>query len=376
MVGATKRRRMSLLASRRVDGFTVSLTSNASQAFLLTAREDGNFLEAYDERLAQVWSKRLESGAVALLVADRVLWVLDAEGAWACGDGGQCNARVQVSPPDGMRLSAFTRLNDGFVFACDHANAAKMQPAVLKRVNDDGTTRWSATLPTRKIEHKDVATLQGDTGSRSMRAWTPRSWVATSPILTVSGDAVLACFSERHQTDLGLGYAVGLSDGTLRFTTESGPISQVAPLGDGAFLIGYQGYGAIETLRYEPDGRVLDRWPSHGHYVMDGGVRVLETENVVPSRTHLVRLLPGGAVQKGESVDGYHTSRPVLGADGAIYFFHRGEILAARELSVTERLVLEAPDNNFLPAAMAGDDRGFFVNYRRGAESILVRIEV
>jgi hypothetical protein len=178
---------------------------------------------------------------------------------------------------------------------------------------------------------------------------------------------------------IGFGYAVSLTDGALRFTTRTGPLSEVAAIGGGAFLVGYQGYGAFETLRYDRDGRVAERWASHGYYLVGDGVRVIELENTRPSRMHLVRLLPGGAVAKGEWLDGYYTSRPLLGADGTAYFFRKGAVFAARDLSIDERLVLTAPDHGLFSTAIAGGERGFYLAYTPGggrAGATLVRIDL
>lgn len=50
-------------------------------------------------------------------------------------------------------------------------------------------------------------------------------------------------------------------------------------------------------------------WPSHGYYVVRGDdVRVIEMENQLPSKMHLVRLQNDGAVLKRAWLDGYYTS--------------------------------------------------------------------
>ncbi len=369
---------MTFITSRRLEKCPVDLTTIANNVILLTSREDASFLEAYDARLTPVWSKRLDSTAIALRPIDGILWVLDSEGASACGDGGPSLAGITALPRKGMRVSAFGPVDDGFVFACEHDAQTAMGPPILKRVNYDGTTRWSTRLPIGTVEYKGVVQFGANTGwkPQTKSAWIPRTWVSNSPTLAVSGDAVLACFSEMPESGIGCGYVVGLADGALRFTTERGPISEVAPLGKGAFLVGYQGYGTFETLRYEGDGRVLDRWPSHGLYVIGDGVRVVELENTKPSRMHLVRLLPGGAVKQGAWLNGYYTSRPLLGADGTVYFFRNGEVLAARELSIKQRLALTALDDVSFSTAIAGDEQGFYFAYQGAgtAGSTLVRI--
>jgi hypothetical protein len=372
---------MKLVASRQLDRYPADLTTVDDKVVVLTSRDEATFLEAYDAHLVPVWSKRLEADAVALLAVDRTPRVLDSEGAWTCGDGGHCLARVRVSPREGMRLSAFGPVENGFVFAWQHDIRTPMRPPILERVNSDGTILWSVTLPVGSVSYEGVVQLSPDEGWKPspMDPWIPHTWFSTSQTLPVSGDAVLVCFSDMPSSGIGFGYVVSLTDGALRFTTQKGPISEVAPIGEGAFLVGYQGYGAFETLHYDRDGRVPERWASHGYYLVGDGIRVIEMENRLPSKMHLVRLLPGGTVTKGEWLDGYHTSRPLLGADGTAYFFRKGAVMAARDLSIDEQLGLTAPDDGLFSTAIAGGEQGFYLAYtqvagRTGAS--LVRIDL
>ena len=372
---------MKLAASRQLDGYPADLATVADEVVVLMSRDGATVLESYDARLAPRWGKRLEPGADALLTVDRTLWVLDPEGVWACGGGGECLARVKVQPHDGMRLAALSPAGDGFVFAWQHDIRTPMRFAVLERVDAGGTIRWSATLPVGPVGYDGVVQMRADEGwrPRPMDPWTPETWFATSRTLTVSEDAVLVCFSEMPRSGIGFGYVASLADGTLRFTTQTGPISKVAAVGGGAFLVGYQGYGAFETLRYDRDGRVAERWASHGHYLVGDGVRVVELENRLPSTMHLARLLPGGAVTRGDWLDGYYTSRPLLGADGTAYFFRKGVVLAARDLAVAERLPLTAADDGLFSTAIAGGEHGFYLAYTQRAQSAgasLVRVDL
>jgi hypothetical protein len=280
-----------------------------------------------------------------------------------------------------MRLSAVGSVADGFVFAWQHDVRTPMRSPILERVSYDGTVHWSVTLPVRSIGHEGVVQMRADEGwkTRPVDSWFPDTWFSTSRTLSVSGDAVLACFNDMPRSGIGLGYVVSLSDGTLRFTTQTGPISEVASAGEGGFLVGYQGYGAFETLHYERDGRVSERWASHGYYLVGDDIRVIELENGLPPKMHLVRLLPGGAVTKGEWLDGYYTSRPLLSADGTAYFFRKGAVLAARALSIDERFVLTMPDDGLFSTAIVAGEQGFYLAYTRTPEragASLVRIDL
>jgi hypothetical protein len=240
-------------------------------------------------------------------------------------------------------------------------------------VGNDGRVRWSTTLPVGWSACEGI--VQGI--ERPPDSWIPEAWHSPSTLIEVSGDAVLVCFSEIPQSGIGFGYAVSLADGALRFTTQLGPIQEVAALGGGAFLVGYQGDEAFETLRYERDGRVHTRWATHGYYVTEGDdVRVIEMENTLPSKMHLVRLLAGGAVQKGAWLDGYYTSRPCLLADGTLLFFRAGALLAAQDLSIADRLVLCPADGRpfATPIVADGESAYFAFTPKNGKAPRLVRV--
>ncbi|MCP3916129.1 MAG: hypothetical protein GY711_11285, partial [bacterium] len=319
----------------------------AGELVVLSSSEEEARLDAYDQELTPLWSSRIEGRGRALTTGpDGKLWLLHGAGATCFGDDGFRVAGVEIATPKKTCLSAFAQVAGGFVFASQHDVRTRMCAPRLERVRNDGSVLWSTALPVEPVAHDGAVEMSADEGwkPRPMDPWTPQTWFSTSSRLTVSGDAVLACFSEMPRSGIGYGYVLSLADGTLRFTTQVGPITEVAPFGDGEFLVGYQGYGAFETLRYGRDGRVLDRWPSHGLYVVIGNdVRVIEMENVLPSKMRLVRLAPGGTVIKGAWLDGYATSRPYLRADGTLLFVRNGELLAARDLSIDGRLHLCPP---------------------------------
>jgi hypothetical protein len=191
---------------------------------------------------------------------------------------------------------------------------------------------------------------------------------------------VLACIADMAGSGIGFWYVVSLSDGVLRFSTEQGPISEVAALGEGAFLVGYQCYDSFETLRYERDGRIRTRWSSHRYYVIRGeDIRVIELENRTESKSHLVRLLPDGLVEKGDWLDGYYTSPPFLRTDGTMFFIRRGAVLAARDITIDEHLEFSSSENSFYSNTVVGDDQGIYFAYDQHCNKVggarLIRID-
>jgi hypothetical protein len=175
---------------------------------------------------------------------------------------------LEMNIPRGMRLAAFAALDDGFIFACEHIVSVPMCAPVVYRVSLDGEICWSSTLPVEVLSYRGIVEMSADDAwrPRPIDPWTPKTWVADS--ITLSDDALLICFSDKWGSGIGTGYILAENDGELRFLTQQGPIQEVAPLGKGAFLVGFQGYGAFETLRYEREGQMQLRWPTHGYYAV------------------------------------------------------------------------------------------------------------
>ena len=377
-----RRLRVKLVANRELTRHPYDIAHLPSgKVVVLSSSEEGTFCEAFDSDLASVWCIRLDEKAQAFTSAnDGTLWVLETAGAFALTERGKRVSRVDVRMPEKMHLSAFERVENGFVFAWQHDIGTPMCAPTLARVQDDGLVCWSAALPLENVAYQGVVQMRAEEGwkPRPIDAWTPETWLSTSRNLSVSGDAVLACFSEMPRSGIGFGYVVSLADGTLQFTTQKGPIHEFAPLDGGAFLVGFQGYGTFETLRYERDGRVQSRWASHGYYVLrNDEVRVIEMENTIPSKMHLVRLLPHGSVAKGAWLDGYYTSRPFQRDDGTLCFFRKGELLAARDLSIDNRIMLCAPDDMTYSTKIVGDEQGVCFAYVQSGKigACLVRVD-
>jgi hypothetical protein len=252
---------------------------------------------------------------------------------------------------------------------------------MVQRLSPTGAVRWQTTLPVGPVAYEGVVQMRADEDwkPRPKPAWTPQTWVCFADALTVSGDAVLVSFTEMPRSGIGLAYVLSLSDGSLRFTTKLGPIHEKVGCGDGGFLVGYQGYDAFETLHYSPGGDVAMQWPSHGYYVVrQDDVRVIEMENCLPSRMHLVRLRKDGSIEKGAWLDGSYTSRPHVRADGTLLFFRNSAMLLAKDLSIDDRLSIAETDDTVHSTPLVGNDVCVYFAYRQisqGTDSILVRVD-
>ena len=246
------------------------------------------FLHAYGPDLEPVWNVELPNDAIGLMVHGHHAWVLDRFGISAYDAQGVCAHRVPIPVPQGMRLGAFAMFDDDFTVAIEHDNAPPRSGALM-RVSHSGEYRWTTSLPM-------------DDGGVQMYPSPRDSWHCSYFVagrLTISGDALLVVFGDITRTGIGMAYVVALDSGTLRHSTRRGPIQKVAGLGNGEFLVGYQGYGAFETLHYGRHGEILNSWRTHGYYVVYAGeIRVIELRN--DSETmELVRLGPRGQFFRG-----------------------------------------------------------------------------
>ncbi|MGW6985057.1 hypothetical protein ACWGE1_37320 [Streptomyces sp. NPDC054932] len=144
----------------------------------------------------------------------------------------------------------------------------------------------------------------------------------------ISGGRVLVTTDSLAYTPWGnLGPAVllDLADGS-RVAELRG--ARGAALGGGRFVLGLEGYDVFDTWAYDRDGALFDSWRSYGHYVVGTGIRVVETDRNLPTGSRVVRLLPGGAVERGPRLTGPQTPRPLVLADGTILVLDAGVLRA------------------------------------------------
>lgn len=340
----------------------------------LAQTAEGLVIEARDQDLRVVGQRAF--GVTALATAEAASgarWVLTPEGARLL------DAELALSPPireaedEGLELRALTCVDDDLLLLRQHPLRAAMAPAMLSRIGANGAVRWVARLPPTSVAHPGVR------GSRRRRrAWSPTTWLHAADSLTVSGDRALVTLGDMPRSGVGVGFVISSRHGEIVFTTAAGPIDQVAGLDDGRFLVGYEGYGDFDTLRYGRDGRVEDAWASHGFYVVDGtDVRVVETRGSTASKSHLARLESGGRVRRGAELPGYYTSPPLVRADGSLIFVRAGQVFFCRDLEVIETTTISGADarSSAFECVAAG---GFtFVPLKTSSRALeLLRIEV
>ncbi|MFH8387871.1 hypothetical protein ACH4E7_44550 [Kitasatospora sp. NPDC018058] len=133
---------------------------------------------------------------------------------------------------------------------------------------------------------------------------------------------------------LGPAYLLDLADGTLiaELRGERG-----AALGGGRFVLGLEGYDFFHTWQYDRDGDLTDTWHTYGHYVVGTGVRVVETDRGNPTGSRVVRLRPGGVIERSPLLlTAPQVGRPVVLPDGTVLLLDAGVLRAVgRDLTDT-----------------------------------------
>ncbi|MGW7330193.1 hypothetical protein ACWGIU_16670 [Streptomyces sp. NPDC054840] len=156
----------------------------------------------------------------------------------------------------------------------------------------------------------------------------------------VSGGRVLVTTDSLAYTawgNLGPAVLLDLADGS-RIAELRG--ARGAALGGGRFVLGLEGYDAFDSWAYDRDGTLYDSWRSYGHYVVGTGLRVVETDRKIPTSSRVVRLLPGGGVERGPSLTGPQTPEPLVLADGTILVLDAG-VLRAVGRRLEDRVLAE-----------------------------------
>ncbi|MFD3328339.1 hypothetical protein [Streptomyces sp. NPDC058701] len=163
----------------------------------------------------------------------------------------------------------------------------------------------------------------------------------------IAGGRVLVTTDSLEYTpwgNLGPALLLDLSDGAkiAELRGERG-----AALPGGRFLLGLEGYDVFDTWEHDRDGAVVDTWRSYGHYVVGTGIRVVEADRAVPTSSRVVRLQPGGVIERGPRLNDPTPPRPLVLDDGTILALDAGVLRAVdRRLrgTVLAELLPIAPD--------------------------------
>ncbi|GAA1139043.1 hypothetical protein F4556_006987 [Kitasatospora gansuensis] len=163
----------------------------------------------------------------------------------------------------------------------------------------------------------------------------------------ISSGRVLVTTDSQEYTPwgfLGPALLLDLADGTLiaELRGERGAV-----LRGGRFFLGLAGYDFFDTWEYDRDGNQVDAWRSCGHFVAGSGIRVVESDRGLAEGSRVVRLRPGGVIERGPRLTGLTASEPLVLPDGTILLLDAGVLRAVGrglEETVLAELLPVAPD--------------------------------
>jgi len=342
-------------------------------------------VDAYSPALEPVWSTVADGYARGMCLHADAVWILDGRGTSAYQQTtGKRISRIDFPIPGGMWVGGFVPTIDGFVVALEHDHQHPIAAPLLMRVKDAGDVQWMCTLPAGDITYSSLEFVGGRL--RPLRA-PIRTWrlgLFSSALMTISGDAVLVVYSDNA---IDMGYVVSLKTGEFRYHTQSaGHIMDVAALGGGEFLVGCWRSGVLpgeekssETHHYGRAGKIANRWPTCGAYVVGDDVRVIESANG-DRPAHIARLQGGAGITRGDWLEGRSMSRPFICLDGLVCFVRYGLLHKVRELTVVDCLTLaDAHDEQYMYQLDASSD-SVYISWIRYTANVLefelVRIEV
>jgi hypothetical protein len=310
------------------------------------------------------------------LSADRTAWIAH-RGAVGMemsqlDSAGTTVGTVRLDSHPSEALGAFVVLPNGFMVLWTPAEQG--QHARLARHDTEGSTRWSVPLPLRNITIPGSVTINQRTGEvRPMPPRAPRGLVKAGrpTALLVSGSraaATVAC----DDSGIAVTFFVDTDTGRVVATTAPGPIFEKAIAGRGEFLIGFQGYGAFRTARYDAAGTLTQEWPTHAHMLVDakGVISGVESQNNY-STQYFVRFGTDGTVQRGAELSGYYTAYPALDKHGTAVFWRDGFLLAV-EADLEMRQLHELDDNRVILSRVLLLEEGH-VAYAASDELIIYR---
>lgn len=139
-------------------------------------------------------------------------------------------------------------------------------------------------------------------------------------------------------------------------------------LTDGKFIVGLEGYNLFDTWLYDGDGNLLQNWRSYGNYLVDGEeIVVLENDRRVPTKAHLVKLLPNGEIIRGEQLKTSWSSQAVRLHESDFAYENFGE------LKIADTNLEQTQSERFL-AYEDGDSWKHYSSLEKEGEKLVLRI--
>jgi len=370
------------------------LVENESAGLALEAYAvTGGASPHWNYSLDLLWSRALGVDRYGSLIIDPngTAWVIDRTGASAYDRYGTVTCRVTVPLPINTEVAALTFAGDDLVFACQcgrrlQAISSRHRPTMGTRYPQWAMTELGPGWMVRLTRNSEICWSRTIPNPNADGLFPHvENWYCADQLFS-SEDCVFAVYRRDFGDSPGFGvvHVVSIRDGTLRYTTDLGPIDDVAAA-EGAFIVSGLGYGASQTvllaegaftmsglgylssqtvLLDEVTGQHRMRWASEGRLAVAGkNLRILE--HGASNSNRLGRLMPDGTVLRGDRLQGFHTDDLYVFADGTLLFVREGHLLMARDLFIDFDMPVAPPDrrDGTVVCQLAVGHEHFFVTY-------------
>jgi hypothetical protein len=284
-----------------------------------------------DGRLCWNLDLAIPSPTTLRVAEDGSPWIGSGDRLTQWGMDGLARHSTLLQWADGEQVGSFLLAPDGYYVCSQVRYQSASIPPRVQRYDLDGHLCWSTMLPFQPLSYDGVIEMSVESGweARPKQPWQPRDWRPDrqEPML-LAGDRLLVSYID-YSSGISVSYALDALAGDLCWMASPRPSGSKTILAADQFLLGSQGYGAFETCLYDWDGTVRQRWPSHGYIVLTetGQIRLVEMENVLPSKMHFSILDLDGSVIQGPHLDDYYTTYPVLTRDNTTAFWRSGSLI-------------------------------------------------
>lgn len=307
-----------------LSGHIATITSTAKGNLLVAQLRPQNpqdeadmLIQAFDTSLKPIWQQvKLSYATHAIKIVDNVIWFNSGYVLEQLTLEGETVGIVEPLLLPNEWIGDYV-IQRELIFICTVKRFARTIEDKVPRilcVDKAGTVLWATNLP---ILVSDIIKIR-------VGKWSPDYY---NQAMILSDDRILVTY-RTESTGIGISYCVNTLNGERIWNTQPKPTGNKIALKDGCFLIGSQGYGAFDTWCYNHEGDIDTHWKTHGYIVISENdtLRIIEMSNRSPSQVHAAILESDGSIQRGDHLEDYYTSYPVLDTNDNMWFWRSGAI--------------------------------------------------
>ncbi len=303
--------------------------------------------EGIQWQLAEEFNKRSD-----LRIANSgEVWVSSGSAILNISPAGEILNTLEFELADNQQIGSFVLMEDGFLVCVE----GKREPnSKVLRSDANGAIRWETKIPAGKIAYEGIIqmTAKKNWEPEQKPDWNPINWITldNNEIFVSNGTALVSYF-EMPRSGIGVSYCLDVETGQIKWITPPKPYESIACIGNGLYLMAYQGYGAFETKLWSQKGEVIDKWESAGRAVLspEGDISSIQMSND-SRRMHFVNLKGNGIVALGPVIDGYWMTYPAIDEWGNMVFWRNRELVIIDNEQKVNIFRKEEPDAEDIPS--------------------------